>query len=165
MKMELDVELRDVPGQLSHVLDRVTEYGGNIESVVHRRQDARGDWIPVRLVFEIVPARAHRLIEALKDKVRVLSAEGEAKGHALAVMLVGHVFDNRIDAFLDALDKSGCRVHRVQADVTSREQPSAVFIDMTAETEAASAAAIERLESLAEGTDVRIFRSLPEVAA
>lgn len=164
MKMELDVELRDVPGQLSFVLDRVTEHGGNIESVVHHRQDARGEWVPVRIVFEVAPMRAHRLVEALKERVRVLSASGEKKGHPMAFLLVGHVFDNHIDDYLEGLYESGCRVHRVQAEVTGKSAPSAVFIDITGDDEAAVGRAVDTLERLSAERDILLVRGLPEVA-
>lgn len=164
MKMELEVELRDVPGQLSFVLDRVSEHGGNIDSVLHRRADARGEWVPVKLVLEIAPARAHRLVDALREKVRVLAASGEAKGLPMPLMLVGHVFDNRVDEFLEVLHASGCRIHRVQAEMTSKEAPSAVFIDLTADSDAGLQEALRQVEAMARERGLSLLRGLPEVA-
>jgi len=163
MKMELEVELRDVPGQLSFVLDRVSEHGGNIDSVIHRRADARGEWVPVKVVLEIAPARAHRLVEALKEKVRVLQAAGEAAGHPLVLMLVGHVFDNRFDEFLDLLARGGCQVHRVQAEMTNKERPSAVFIDLTGGRQEDTREVVRQVEAMAAERGLTVLRSLPEV--
>lgn len=165
MKMELEVELRDVPGQLSFVLDRISEHGGNVESVIHKRADARGEWVPVKVVLEIAPARSHRLVEALRAKVRVLAASGEAKGIPMPLTLIGHVFDNRVDEFLETLQGSGCRIHRVQAEMTSKEAPSAVFIDLTADSEAALDDAVAKVEAMAHDRGLSLLRGLPEVDA
>lgn len=165
MKMELEVELRDVPGQLSFVLDTVAEHGGNIESVIHKRADARGEWVPVNLHLEVAPARSHRLVDALREKVRVLSASGDTKGHPMALILVGHVFDNQLDDFLNVLYDAGCRVHRVQAEMSAREQPSAVFIDITADSEDGLVTGVAKLEALAAERGLTILRSLQEVDA
>ncbi len=163
MKMELEVELRDVPGQLSFVLDTVAEHGGNIESVIHKRGDARGEWVPVTVHLDIAPARSHRLVDALRQKVRVLEASGATMGHPMALILVGHVFDNKVDDFLNLLSDEGCRVHRVQAETSARENPSAVFVDVTGDSDEKLRAAVHKLEGLAAERGIAVLRSLPEV--
>jgi ACT domain-containing protein len=160
MRLELEVELRDVPGQLGFVLDQVATFGGNVESIVHRRADTRGEWVPVALTLDIAPARSHRLVEALSKKVRVLQAGGKAAGVPLVVMLVGHVFDNRVEDFLNTFSEQGCRVHRVQAEMRDREHPSAVFVDVTADDEKALERTMERVESLAQERGIQVLRSL-----
>ncbi len=162
MKMKLEVELRDVPGQLSFVLDRVSEHGGNVESVIHKRAAMHGEWVPVTVHLDIAPPRAHRLIEALRAKVRVLSAGDEAKGVPMPIMLVGHVFQNHVEQFLDALFASGCRIHRVQADISSQEHPSAVFIDLTGDSLEQVKAAVATLDKMAAGKGIAVIRGLPE---
>lgn len=160
MRLELEVELRDVPGQLGFVLDQVAAFGGNVESIVHRRMDARGEWVPVALTLDIPPARSHRLVSALSKKVRVLQAGGKAAGVPMVVMLVGHVFDNQVEDFLNAFSEEGCQVHRVQAEMRDREHPSAVFVDVTAEDEKALERTLSRVEGLAEKRKIRLIKSL-----
>lgn len=160
MRLELEVELRDVPGQLGFVLDQVATFGGNVESIVHKRMDTRGEWVPVLLTLDIAPARSHRLIEGLSQKVRVLRAGGKAAGVPMVVMLVGHVFDSRVEDFLNAFSEEGCRVHRVQAEMRDREHPSAVFVDLTADNEKALERTMQRVEQMAEERGIRLIKSL-----
>jgi ACT domain-containing protein len=161
LRLELEVELRDTPGQLSLVLDQIGAHGGNVQSVVHRRGDARGEWVPVRVVLDIAPDRAVRLLDRLKRDVRILSAGGEAQGHPFPFMLVGHVFDNRLEDFLNALEAEACRVHRVQAETRGRAYPSAVFVDVTAPGADELRSAIVRLEAMARERDLLLLKGLP----
>lgn len=160
MRLELEVELRDVPGQLGFVLDQVAAFGGNVESIVHRRMATKGEWVPVFLVLDIAPARSHRLVTALSEKVRVLQVGGKAAGVPMVMMLVGHVFDNQVEDFLNAFSEEGCRVHRVQAEMRDQSHPSAVFVDVTAQDEKALDRTVSRVQKMADERGIALIKSL-----
>lgn len=158
--MKLEVELRDTPGELSRLLETVGRHGGNVEGVVHRRGDAHGEWVPVELNITIPHDVAERMVEELRDRVRVLTWEGRAASHPLAFLLVGHVFQANIAEVTDALFEAGCRVHEVQADIRDQDEVSAVYFDATARDEDARAMALERVGELAGAKDLVLVRDL-----
>ncbi len=158
--MKLEVELRDTPGELGRLLETVANHGGNVEGVVHRRGEAHGEWVPVELNITIPPDGAERLVEDLRDSVRVLRWEGRTASHPLSFLLVGHVFQANIAEVTDALFEAGCRVHEVQADIRDRDDVSAVYLDATARDGAARAAALERVGELAREKDLELVRDL-----
>jgi len=51
MRVSLDLELKDIPGQLVRALEPVSQFGGNIVSVVHLRE-GKGKRVPVHLIIE-----------------------------------------------------------------------------------------------------------------
>ena len=54
MKMDLVLELMDVPGQLVSVLDPISGLGANLVTVIHKR-DSKNEkgMIPVQLTLEV----------------------------------------------------------------------------------------------------------------
>lgn len=165
MRLEVEAELRDVPGELTRVLDVVRDHGGNVHRVVHRRDEARGDRVPVEIALEIAPDAADRLVETLQDETRLLSSRGQALAHPFAFLLVGHVFEAGVRDVTDLLFERGCRVHAVEAAIRSRERPSAVLVDVSADDESTLEAALADVEGLAREHDLTVVRELPEEVA
>jgi ACT domain-containing protein len=162
MRLEVEVELPDVPGELSRVLDVVRDHGGNVLRVVHRRDEARGDRVPVEVALEVAPEAADRLVDALADETQLLSSRGQALAHPFCFLLVGHVFEAGVRAVTDALFERGCRVHGVEAAIRSQDRPSAVLVDVSADDPATLEAALKDVEDLARDHDLTVLRELPE---
>ena len=69
MKMDLVLELMDVPGQLVSVLDPISGLGANLVTVIHKR-DSKNEkgMIPVQLTLEGERDSLDRVIERFKDR-------------------------------------------------------------------------------------------------
>ncbi|MCD6455910.1 MAG: hypothetical protein J7K81_03865, partial [Methanophagales archaeon] len=69
MKISMDIELTDIPGQLVLALKPVSDFGGNILSVLHQRdKKTPSGRIPVQLTLEIEEQGLDRLVERLKER-------------------------------------------------------------------------------------------------
>ena len=51
MKIDMKLELKDVPGTLIKVIEPISQHGGNIRSVLHLRTGM--DLVPVEILFEV----------------------------------------------------------------------------------------------------------------
>lgn len=149
MKLDILVELRDQPGQLSAVLATVGRYGGNIQSVQHARGKAHGEWVPVRLVLEVADDASQKLLDALREEFRVVSVEGQVAKIPYAFLLLGHVFQSKVNEFTDAVFKAGAEVRTLRAEITKESEPSAVLIEILAGDHETLEAARARVAQLA----------------
>lgn len=131
-KLDILLELRDSPGQLSAALATVSRFGGNIVSVAHERGKRKGDFVPVRLVLETQKEGIDPLIDALKAEFRVLNVQGAVTTVPFAFLLLGHVFQSQLQEITDAVFAAGAEVRRVTAEIASRESPSAALIEIAA---------------------------------
>ena len=67
MIVSMDLELMDIPGQLALALKPISEFGGNIRSVIHHREKMTPrKTLPVQITLEIDELRLHGLIDKLK---------------------------------------------------------------------------------------------------
>ena len=149
MKLDLLVELRDSPGQLSQTLGTISRFGGNVNSVLHEHGRKRGDYVPVRVVLDIPEEGREPLLLALKAECRVLSVSGVIKTIPYAFLLLGHVFESQIRDITDAFFSSGAEVRRFSSEISGREQPSAALVEIAAGAPEQLAEARERVAAIA----------------
>jgi len=93
MKISLDIELKDIPGQLVRALEPISELGGNIISVMHHHEKKTplGN-IPVQVVFEMDERNVDALVERLRERgVNVLRVGKERLKASKRVILIGHI--------------------------------------------------------------------------
>jgi ACT domain-containing protein len=109
MKISMDIELKDIPGQLVLALKPVSDFGGNILSVLHQRdKKTPSGRIPVQLVFEIEERRLDRLVEGLKERgVNVVRIGKERLKESMVVLLIGHIVHSDIRKMIDSIDSTG----------------------------------------------------------
>ena len=109
MKVSMDIELKDIPGQLVLALKPVSDFGGNILSVLHQRdKKTPSGRIPVQLVFEIEERRLDRLVEGLKERgVNVVRIGKERLKESMVVLLIGHIVHSDIRKMIDSIDSTG----------------------------------------------------------
>jgi ACT domain-containing protein len=109
MKISMDIELQDIPGQLVLALKPVSDYGGNILSVLHQRdKKTPAGRIPVQLVVDIKESRLDRLIEQLKERgVSVVRIGKERLKESMVVLLIGHIVHSDIRETIDSIDSTG----------------------------------------------------------
>ena len=109
MKISMDIELKDIPGQLVRALKPVSDFGGNLLSVLHQRdKKTPSGRIPVQLVFEIEERRLDRLVEMLKESgVNVVRIGKERLKESMVVLLIGHIVHTDIRETIDSIDSTG----------------------------------------------------------
>jgi len=109
MKISMDIELKDIPGQLVLALKPVSDLGGNILSVLHQRdKKTPSGRIPVQLVFEIEERRLDRLIARLKEGgVKVVRIGKERLKESMVVLLIGHIVHTDLRETIDSIDNTG----------------------------------------------------------
>lgn len=165
MKLDIQLELKDAPGQLGSALAIVARYGGNILSVQHLRASQKGEWVPVRLQLEIGEEAVEPLTHALREESRVISVLGDVRSIPYAFLLLGHVFQSQVNDITDAVFESGAEVRTVRAEIASREKPSAVLVEIAAPSHDVVVAARLRVSQLAKDKGLAFVGALEEVGA
>ncbi|MBA7528628.1 hypothetical protein ES705_20816 [subsurface metagenome] len=109
MKISMDIELKDIPGQLVLALKPVSDFGGNLRSVLHQRdKKTPSGRIPIQLVLEIEERRLDRLVETLKARgVNVVRIGKERLKESIVVLLIGHIVHTDIRETIDSIDSTG----------------------------------------------------------
>ncbi len=109
MKISMDIELKDIPGQLVLALKPVSDLGGNILSVLHQRdKKTPSGRIPVQLTFEIEERELDRLVKRLKERgVNVVRIGKERLKESMVVLLIGHIVHSDIRETIDSIDRTG----------------------------------------------------------
>jgi ACT domain-containing protein len=105
----MDLELKDIPGQLVNALVPISDAGGNLISVVHHhaKKTMRGT-IPIQVTFDIDDASLPALKFALESRDIRIARVNEAKllEHR-TVMIVGHIIHSDIRDTIDQIDQTG----------------------------------------------------------
>lgn len=109
MRVSMDIELKDTPGQLLFALQPISDLKGNLKSIVHHHEKhtPRGT-IPVQLVFEINPEKLDELISRLEENgIGVARVDEERLIEHGAVLLIGHIVHTDIQDTIESIDKTG----------------------------------------------------------
>ncbi|HLB70142.1 MAG: amino acid-binding protein [Candidatus Methanoperedens sp.] len=109
MIVSMTLELKDIPGQLVLALSPISEFHGNIMSVIHQHEEKtpRGT-IPVQITFEIDQRVLNELIERLeKSGVRVARVGEERLRSSVSVVLIGHIVHSDIGDTIEKIDSTG----------------------------------------------------------
>ena len=162
MKLDVLIELRDSPGQLSQALATVSRFGGNVMSVLHEHGKRKGDWVPVRIVLEVPKEGEAPLVDALKAESRVISVGGATASLPFAFLLLGHVFESQVQEITDAAFAAGAEVRRFSAEIAGRESPSAALVEIAANNAETLAAARERVAEVARAKGLLLVEALAE---
>jgi ACT domain-containing protein len=160
MRVTMDLELKDVPGQLVLALQPISELGGNIASVVHHRdkKTPRG-LIPVRIAFEIDESKVDTLIGRLKGSGVVIAQIDRDRLHERAVViLVGHILHSDIRDTIDQIDGTGyAEVKDLAMSMPGIEQQSSARLIISAAGKGELSDAMELLRRIAHEKDLLLI--------
>ena len=152
MKISLDIELKDIPGQLVHALKPISELGGNIISVLHHhnRKTPLGN-IPVQVVFEIDERNVETLVQRLKRRgVSVLRVGRERLRSSKIVILIGHIVHSDIRDLIDSIDSTGfAEVVKLSLEMPAIDMKSSASLTISAVNEDKLNEAMEILRDVA----------------
>lgn len=95
MRLNLVLELLDVPGQLLDILDPIGKLGANIVAVIHQRdvKTERGT-IPVHITIEGDEETLKRVLDSLEAmKVQIMEVDGVVKKEKITTIFIGNIVD------------------------------------------------------------------------
>lgn len=108
-RISMDLELKDIPGQLALALAPLAEFKGNLVGVFHHREKRTpAGRIPVNVAFEIDHANLAPLLEKLAENdITVARVNEDRLIEQLSVILIGHIVHTDIKDTIDAIDNTG----------------------------------------------------------
>ena len=106
MRIDLVLELLDVPGQLVSVIKPIGSLGANLVTIIHQRdiKNNKGR-IPVQLTIEGERENLNKVIEKFNDlDISILEIDGVIQKEKLSTILIGHIVDNDIRDSMDRIN-------------------------------------------------------------
>jgi ACT domain-containing protein len=131
MKIDLILELMDVPGQLLNVLSPISGLGANLVTVIHKRDDKNEEgMIPVQITLEGEQDNLRQVIAKLKEmNITILEIDGVISKERLSSILIGHVIDKDIKDTMDRINKiNGTTVVNLEVKLSGEEESSAIIV-------------------------------------
>lgn len=161
------MELEDVPGQLLKALEPISRFGGNIQSIMHKRERKTPlGRVPVMLVFEIGDrARLNKILAALRERGVRVTQLGEREGAVrTTVLLIGHIIHTDIRDTIDRLNAiKGVMVSDLSLAMGGIGKESAARMIITADDEKRANLATSNMKHIADRKKLLMIRSI-EVA-
>ena len=160
MKISMDIELQDIPGQLVRALQPISDSGGNIVSVVHHHDKMTPSGrIPVQLVVELDEQRLERLVTALVDRgVTVVRTGEERLKESMVVLLIGHIVHSDLRETIDCIDRTGfAEVVALSLSMPSVDEESSASVTISAIGEQELQEAVHILERTAKKKGIMVI--------
>ena len=163
MKISMDLELEDIPGQLVHALEPVSDFGGNILSVLHQRdKKTPSGRVPVQLVVEIEEKRLDKLVDWLKGKgMNVVRIGKERLKESMVVLLIGHIVHSDMRETIDSIDSTGfAEVVKLSLSMPGVDKKSSASVTLSAIGEDELNEALAILEEATNKKDIMVISSI-----
>ncbi len=124
---EIEVELRDSPGELVRILEAVAAEQGNVVTIVHDRAHVVRGRVPVRIQIQVEPGRLAGIGKRLEEQgITVRGIELERDHGKQVVIIVGHVFRTDIKDTMDIVREPGTLIRWVDSRLTDERSVSTV---------------------------------------
>jgi len=167
MRITMDLELKDIPGQLVKALEPISDSGGNIVSVVHHHEQRtnRGT-IPLQVVFEMDDG-----LDALKEKlesrgIKVVRFNEMRLLERKTVVLVGHIIHSDIRDTIEHIDSTGyAEVVDLAMSMPGISLKSSARIGISATGKAEMKKAMRLLRDIAKQKDLLFIEPIETEAA
>lgn len=113
MRLNLVLELLDVPGKLVAVLGPIGALGANLVTIIHQREikTERG-LIPVQITIEGEPEVLDLVMKKLDELgIRVIEVDGVLLKETIKTILIGNIVDKDVKDTMDQINQlDGVRV-------------------------------------------------------
>jgi ACT domain-containing protein len=106
MRINLVIELLDVPGQLVSVLEPISGLGANLVTVIHKRdsKNEKGK-IPVQLTLEGEQESFNRVIDRFNELgISIIERDGVINKQLISTILIGHIVDQDLRDTTDRIN-------------------------------------------------------------
>ena len=106
MRMNLILEILDVPGQLVSILNPIGELGANVVTIVHKREiKAEEGKAAIEIALEGERENLQAVIDKFKDMgVPLLEVDDAIKKEKLSTILYGHIIDRDLRDTVDKIN-------------------------------------------------------------
>jgi ACT domain-containing protein len=159
----MSIELKDIPGQLVLALQPISDFGGNIRSVVHHRdKKTPSGRIPLQLVLEIEDRNLSVLVDRLKERgVNVVRIGEERLMDSMVVLLIGHIVHSDIRETIDSIDSTGfAEVVELSLSMPGVDLKSSASVTISAVGTEELKDALAILEAAAEKKGIMVIASI-----
>ena len=163
MRVSMDLELKDIPGQLLLVLKPISDFKGNLVTVVHHHEKRTPrSTIPVQVVFEIKADKLDDIISKFEESgVSVVSVDEKRYLEHGTVILIGHIVHTDIQDTIDKIDKTGCaEVVDLNLSMPKIDSPSSASLKIDAVNKKDLNLVIELLKKIAEEKDLLVIEPI-----
>lgn len=106
MRMNLILEILDVPGQLVSILNPIGELGANVVTIVHKREiKAEEGKAAIEIALEGERENLQAVIDKFKDMgVPLIEVDDAVKKEKLSTILYGHIIDTDLRDTVDKIN-------------------------------------------------------------
>ena len=136
MRLNLVLELLDVPGQLLDALDPIGKLGANIVAVIHQRdvKTERGT-IPVHISIEGDRETLKRVLNAIEEMdIQIIEVDGVVKKEKITTILIGNIIDKDLKETIKVLNNiKGVKVADLNLKMSDNPEESASRIVIEAD--------------------------------
>ena len=106
MRIDLVIELLDVPGTLVSVLEPISGLGANLVTVIHKRElkNEQG-MVPVHITIEGERENLFNVIQRFEDLgFSIIEMDGVVKKELISTILYGHIVDKDLRDTMDKIN-------------------------------------------------------------
>jgi ACT domain-containing protein len=136
MRLNLVLELLDVPGQLLDALDPIGKLGANIVAVIHQRdvKTERGT-IPVHISVEGDRVTLKRVLKSIEEMdIQIIEVDGVVKKEKITTILIGNIIDKDLKETIKVLNNiKGVKVADLNLKMSDNPEESASRIVIEAD--------------------------------
>jgi ACT domain-containing protein len=136
MRLNLVLELIDVPGQLLDALRPIGKLGANIVAIIHQRdvKTERGT-IPVQITIEGDKQTLDRVIGSIEESnIQLISVDGVLRKEKMITILVGNIVGEDVQDTLASLNNlDGVQVADLDLKMSDNPENSATKIVLEAD--------------------------------
>ena len=124
MRLNLVLELLDIPGQLMDVLEPVGRIGANIVTVIHQRdvKTERGT-VPVQITIEGDEETLDKVLNTIEaQNIQIIEIDGVLRKETITTILIGDIINKDIKDVLNDFNQiEGVKV--IDLNLKMSEQP------------------------------------------
>ena len=106
MRINLVLELLDVPGQLVSVLEPISGLGANLVTVTHKRDyNSDNGKVPVQLTLDGNQEDLQNVVKKFEDLgFSIIEMDGDVKKEKISTILFGHIVDQDLRDTMDRIN-------------------------------------------------------------
>lgn len=130
MRIDLVLELLDIPGQLVKVLEPISGLGANLVTVIHKRDYKTDDGkVPVQLTLEGEREDLLNVITRFDDLgFSIIEMDGVVKKEKITTILFGHIVDQDLRDTMDRInDLKGVQIVAFDIKLNGEEKSTALI--------------------------------------
>lgn len=136
MRVNLVLELLDVPGKLLEALEPIGKLGANIVAVIHQRdvKTERGT-IPVHVTIEGDKKTLEMVLKSMEELgIQIMEVDGVMRKEEITTVLIGNIVEENLKETMKILDSiKGVKVADLDLKMSDRPEQSASKIIVEAD--------------------------------